>query len=228
MAYRSAVFVDVGGPIYPDENFLHAAYAALNDLRVARGREQVSFQDVRAVYDRVRNSRGLSLRSTLAAEFLGQDGDREILHQAIAPKWTHPPGSLYPDVLDFFSALKGQVTVGILANQEAATVEALTRDGVAPYIDVWGISATVGVEKPAPEFFQWALREAGVEPHRAVHVGNRFTNDVLPAHQLGLKTVWLLRGEAPDSPEPDERDTADLVVDSLDGLAPQVCELVAD
>lgn len=228
MVRRAAVFVDVGGPIYPDENFLLAAHAALNQLREARGLHPVAHPEVRAVYDRVRNSRALSLRGTLAAEFLGHDGDRDLLHQTIATKWIHPAGSLYPDVLGFFGSLRGRVTTGILANQEVATVDALSRDGVAPYIDVWGISATVGVEKPAPEFFEWALRQADVEPHCAVHVGNRFTNDVLPAHHLGMKTIWLLRGEAPDFPEPVEREKADLVVDTLDGLAPKLFELISD
>ena len=42
-----------------------------------------------------------------------------------------------------------------------------------------------------------ALEETGVQADRAVHVGNRMDNDIRPAKQAGLHTVWLLRGEAP-------------------------------
>ena len=225
MSERRAVFIDVGGPLYPDENFLKAAHQAINVLRASRNLAPVSFADAKAVFDRVRNTRGGSLRTSLAAEFLGEPGDRERLHDTIAPRWTHPEGSLYPDVHPFLAALAGRVVLGVVANQEKAAVDALSRDGLSQFIDVWGISAQVGLEKPSPEFFQWALDQAGVEPKQAVHVGNRFTHDVMPAHQLGMKTVWVLRGEAPDNPVADERKTADIVVDSLEGLAPRVLAL---
>ena len=222
---KKAVFIDVGGPIYPDDNFLHAAHLAINEIRSSRSEEPVTYSTVREVFDRVRNRSEGSLRGTLADEFLGHPGDRDLLHDTIAPLWVHPEGTLYPDVLGFLRSLHGQVTIGVLANQETATVEALRRDEVAPFIDVWGISAAVGVEKPSPEFFLWALQQAAVEPEHAVHIGNRFTNDVLPAHSLGLKTVWLLRGEAPDDPPSHQRELADIVVDTLEGLGPRVLGL---
>jgi putative hydrolase of the HAD superfamily len=73
----------------------------------------------------------------------------------------HPEGTLYPDVQPFLQALHGSVRIGVLANQEAVVVDALRRDGIADYIDVWGVSALVGYEKPSPELFAWALAEAG-------------------------------------------------------------------
>ena len=115
--------------------------------------------------------------------------------------------------------MHGRVRTGVLANQEAAVVDALTRDGVAPFIDIWGVSALVGYEKPSPEFFGWALDRAGTDAAHAVHIGNRLDTDVRPAAALGLGTVWVLRGEAPDEPTPDQLAEPDLVVDGLDGLA---------
>ena len=133
---------------------------------------------------------------------------------------------MYSDVLPFLRSLAGHVRFGVLANQEAGVIRALERDGVAPFVDVWGISAVVGHEKPSAEFFRWALAEAGVPAGRAVHIGNRLDTDVRPAKALGLATVWILRGEAPEEPTPDQLAEPDLTVSSLDGLGPALLELI--
>ena len=214
-----AVFLDVGGPVYDDASYLTAALCALDELRAEQGRGPADRAVARRLYDDVRMRQSGSLRTALATELLGDPGLRGDLHERTRRHWHHPPGALYPDVLPLLTALTGRVTVGVLANQEATVVDALARDGVAPLVDVWGVSALVGHEKPSPELFGWCLAQAGCEPHEAVHVGNRLDTDVRPAAALGLGTVWVLRGEAPDSPTAAQRAEADLVVRDLTGLA---------
>ncbi|MBB3083810.1 HAD family hydrolase [Geodermatophilus sabuli] len=214
-----AVFLDVGGPVYDDANFLAAVVTALDELRAEQGRGPVDRAAVQRVYDGVRARQGGSLRTALATELLGDAGLRGRLHERTRRHWTHPPGTLYPDVLPLLRALSGRVRIGVLANQEATVVDALTRDGVAPFVDVWGVSALVGHEKPSPELFTWCLQRAGCGPAQAVHVGNRLDTDVRPAAALGLGTVWVLRGEAPDEPTPEQLAEPDLAVPDLTGLA---------
>lgn len=214
-----AVFLDVGGPVYDDGNYLAAVVRALDELRAEQGREPVDRAVVRRVYDAARARQGGSLRTALATELLGDPGLRGALHERTRRYWLHPPGTLYPDVLPLLRALHGRVAVGVLANQEATVVDALTRDGVAPFVDVWGVSAVVGFEKPSPELFTWCLDRAGCPPEQAVHVGNRLDTDVRPAAALGLGTVWVLRGEAPDEPTPEQLAEPDLAVPDLTGLA---------
>jgi putative hydrolase of the HAD superfamily len=221
-----AVFLDVGGPIYDDENFARAVIAALADLRREQGREPVAEADFRRVYDRVRERQHGSLRTALARELLGDESLREALHERTRRYWVHPVGTLYPDVEPFLKALHGKVRIGVLANQERPVVEALRRDGIAGYIDVWGVSAVVGHEKPSPELFEWALAQAGTGAARAVHIGNRLDTDVRPAQRLGLGTVWVVRGEAPDEPTPQQLSEPDLTVPSLEGLADVLLPLV--
>lgn len=217
--HPAAVFVDVGGPIYPDETFVVAVTAALDEILAERGDPPADRAQVRAVYDRIRARQDGSFRTALATEVLGDRSLRGELHVRTEPHWRHPAGSLHDDVLPFLRALHGRVTVGILANQEASVIDALRRDGLGDLVDVWGVSAVVGHEKPSPELFRWCLDAAGTTADRAVHVGNRLDNDVRPAAALGLGTVWVLRGDAPDAPTPAQRAEADLVVDDLHGLA---------
>ncbi|MGY1624499.1 HAD family hydrolase [Geodermatophilus sp. SYSU D00965] len=221
-----AVFLDVGGPVYDDGNFLAAVVRALDELRAEQGRGPVDRAAVRRVYDAARARQSGSLRTALATELLGDAGLRGALHERTRRHWVHPPGTLYPDVLPLLRALRGRVAVGVLANQEATVVDALTRDGVAPFVDVWGVSAIVGFEKPSPELFTWCLERAGCAPAQAVHVGNRLDNDVRPAAALGLGTVWVLRGEAPDEPTPEQLAEPDLAVADLTGLADVLLPLV--
>jgi FMN phosphatase YigB (HAD superfamily) len=214
-----AVFLDVGGPVYDDENYVAAVLRALDELRAEQGRGPADRSEVRRVYDAVRARQGGSLRTALATELLGDPGLRGQLHERTREHWVHPPGTLYPDVLPLLRALSDRVRIGVLANQEAAVVDALTRDGVAPFVDVWGVSALVGHEKPSPELFSWCLERAGCAAGQAVHVGNRLDTDVRPAAALGLGTVWVLRGEAPDAPTPEQLAEPDLAVRDLTGLA---------
>ncbi len=214
-AELEAVFFDVGGPIYPDESFAAAVLGALDELREDDGHPPVDRAQFQAIYDDQRARQSGSLRRRLAAELLGDETLRSELHRRTSPRWVHQPGSLYPDVLPCLRSLHGHVRIGIVANQEASVVDALRRDGVADLVDVWAVSALVGLEKPDPELFRWALRAADADPHRAAHVGNRLDTDVRPAAALGLRTVWVLRGEAPDEPTPEQCAVPDVVVRDL-------------
>lgn len=225
MAELAAVFCDVGGPIYDDENFVSAVLLALDELRAADGVPPVDRGDFRRLYDRSRAAQGGSLRSAIAEAFLGDRNRRSELHELTKVYWNHPAGTMYADVLPFLRSLAGRVRFGILANQEEGVVHALERDGVAGFVDVWGVSALVGHEKPSAELFQWCLDRAGVRPEQAVHIGNRLDTDVRPARSLGLGTVWLLRGEAPDDPSEEQIAEADIAVRTLDGLASRLFAL---
>ena len=219
-----AVLCDVGGPVYTDDNFLWATRRALDEARAARDLEPVETAAFMRVYDAAVKAQDVSIRRALATEFLGDPNLKQELSERIGPYWTHPVGTHFPDALELFRTLHGRVRLAVVANQEKSTVEALTRDGFADYIDVWGISAAVGYEKPSPEFFHWALRECGSTPEHTVHIGNRLDTDVRPARSLGIGAVWVLRGEVPNPPTDEQLAEADLVVPDLTSLADVILE----
>ena len=83
------------------------------------------------------------------------------------------------------------------------------------YFSLYSISEELGYEKPDPRIFAHAVDQAGVEPARAVMVGDRLDNDVRPAQAAGMRGVWLLRGEAPEDPTPEQAAEPDAVIRSL-------------
>jgi putative hydrolase of the HAD superfamily len=115
-------------------------------------------------------------------------------------------------------ALATQFQLGLVANSGEAALKALRRDGLQELFTVVALADLVGMEKPDERIFRYALEKAGVSPSRAVHVGNRLESDIRPAQKLGLRTVWLLRGDAPPAPTLDQLAEPDAVIVSLVGL----------
>jgi FMN phosphatase YigB (HAD superfamily) len=128
------------------------------------------------------------------------------------------PRDLYDDAMPVLAQLRARgYRVGVGGNQPPAR-EAQVRALGLP-VDVVVSSASLGVEKPSPEFFAGAARALGVEPPAMLSVGDRVDNDVLPALAAGCRAAFLRRGPwgILQAERSDVRE-ADLVVGSLDEL----------
>ncbi|MCG3171369.1 MAG: 5-amino-6-(5-phospho-D-ribitylamino)uracil phosphatase YigB [Pseudomonadales bacterium] len=72
----------------------------------------------------------------------------------------------------------------------------------------------LGTSKPAPAHFEAALRAAGVEPGRALHVGDHSEHDVGGARAAGMAAVWFNPAGKPwegaQPPHAELRDFAEL------------------
>jgi HAD superfamily hydrolase (TIGR01549 family) len=99
----------------------------------------------------------------------------------------------YPDALSCLATLRAAgLRVGVAGNQHAST-EAWMRRYLARDVLI-ASSGSWGVEKPCPEFFARLIELAGEAPEAIAYVGDRVDNDVLPAADAGLVTVFVRRG----------------------------------
>ncbi|MBO4451174.1 MAG: HAD family hydrolase [Bacteroidaceae bacterium] len=64
-------------------------------------------------------------------------------------------------------------------------------------------SSVVGVRKPDPKIFMMGVEALGLKPEDTVVIGDSFTKDVVPAHQIGCQTIWL-KGQGWESEVIDE------------------------
>lgn len=64
------------------------------------------------------------------------------------------------------------------------------------------LSRDIGIRKPDPRIFRYALERIGVQPGNALHVGDSMKHDVVGARRAGMKTVWI-RSEEEIREEPD-------------------------
>jgi putative hydrolase of the HAD superfamily len=203
---RSVVFLDVGGPIYDDRVYADALRVGLR-----AGGADVPDADFDREYERCRRAQA-GFTGPLARRF---GVDVAVLERAAAATWRYPPEAMHADVLPSLRRVAAGFAIGVLANQPAATRAALERDGVAPFVQHWVLSGDLGLAKPDPRLFAHAIDVAGRAPERVAYVGNRLDNDVRPARAAGMRTVWILRGEAPAAPTAGQRAEADVVIRSL-------------
>ena len=101
----------------------------------------------------------------------------------------------YPDVFPTLTELKRRgYKLGVIANQNYGTEQRLKNWNLLPFFEMIAASAELGMAKPDPAIFKWALNQADCRPQNAVMVGDRMDNDMAPANRLGIHTVRLKRG----------------------------------
>ena len=110
------------------------------------------------------------------------------------PEWTPEYEQLYPDTIKCLQALEKKYKLGIIANQIPGADKRLEAMGIRQYFDLIVTSAEEGVAKPDLRIFITALARAGCTPEQAVMIGDRIDNDIVPAKQMGMKTVWIKQG----------------------------------
>lgn len=203
------VFLDIGGVLYDDTVYARAWHRALRDAGAHFS--DAEFDDV---YARARAEQSGSFRRKLAARFL-PGADLRELERLASRYWRYPPTALYDDVLTTLPELQARFRLGVIANQPGEVRSALARDGLDGFFEVWGVSDELGVGKPDPALFELSVRTAGVAAHAAVMVGDRLDYDVRPAKTVGMRAIWMLRGEAPDEPTPEQLAEADAAIRGL-------------
>jgi putative hydrolase of the HAD superfamily len=192
------VFFDIGGVLYDDTVYARAWHRALRDAGA-----RFTDAEFDEEYTRARTAQSGSFRRRLVARFL-PDGDLRELEALAARFWHYPPTALYEDAIPCLEELRGRYRLGVIANQPGEVRTAMRRDGLEPFFEVWGVSDELGVGKPDPALFELAVKAADVAPDAGVMVGDRLDYDIRPAKHVGLKAMWMLRGEAPDDPTPEQ------------------------
>ncbi len=214
------VFLDIGGVMYDDSVYARSWNDALRESGAV-----FTDREFDEEYARARAAQSGSFRRRLTQRFLGPGADIEPVERLASAHWAYPPEALYPDVLPCLEALAGRYRLGILANQPSHVRDALARDGIDRFIEIWGVSDDLGLAKPDPRMFAHALHLAGEEPGHAVMVGDRLDYDIRPAREIGMLAVWVLRGEAPDHPTDEQLAEAHAAVRGLDELPQTLLEL---
>ena len=111
--------------------------------------------------------------------------------------------------------LKGRFKMGIVSNFYGNLDRILAEARIDRYFDAVADSSKVGIFKPDPRLIRAALTTMRVAPESAAMVGDSIPKDCVPAHQLGLRTVWLCTEDSRRS-SCDARGAADFTIGSLD------------
>ena len=176
------------------------------------------------IFQKIAVAGGVSVEEvkTRAIGFYKQNkrGHREVIRLLGVdyPEWSPLYEELYPDTMECLRILKKKYKLGIIANQIPGAEKRLEEMGMRRYFDVIVSSAEEGVAKPDPRIFNIALIRAGCTPEQAVMIGDRIDNDIVPAKQMGMKTVWIRQGVGRYWNIQGECETPDYEVNSLSEL----------
>lgn len=144
------------------------------------------------------------------------DGQRDALARSL-PEWE--PFREVPPALD---EVRGRGwKLAILSNTDPDYIEASNQQLGVPF-DETIVASEIGSYKPGHRHWEEFFRRTGAPREGHVHVAASLFHDIVPANELGLRSVWINRlGERTNSATPD-RELPDLnpLADVLDELVP--------
>ena len=109
---------------------------------------------------------------------------------------------VFPDVVPALAALRDMsAALGIVSNFDSRVLRILDGLGLARWFASVTLSSQVGATKPDPAIFARALARHGIDPSRALHVGDSPGEDGDGAVAAGLRAVLIDRaGRHADRP----------------------------
>jgi len=164
------------------------------------------------------------LRRTL--EQLNLDvGRLDLGHLQRLFAWGPMPGvRVFPDTFEVLDTIRAcGVQVGLMTNSSSPMwmrdreLEAM---GLLQYLDVRLTAGDVGHLKPHRRAFEAVLDRLGAQPGEAVFVGDRQHDDIVGAQQVGMRAVWVQRGNESVV----DGITPDATIEALGELPPRLDE----
>ena len=79
-------------------------------------------------------------------------------------------------------------------NDGAHVQRLLDQNELRPWLAPIYTSEEIGLRKPHPLLFEMVLQEWALSPEQVIMVGDTLDADVLGAHNVGMRGVWIDRG----------------------------------
>lgn len=95
--------------------------------------------------------------------------------------------------------VKKRYRLGLVSNFYG-NVATLCQEGeLTKFLDVILDSTRLGISKPDHEIFLTALTKLDLSPEQVIFVGDSYERDMIPAREVGMRTIWL-KGPNPRIP----------------------------
>ncbi len=100
---------------------------------------------------------------------------------------------LYPDVIPLLEKYK-DIPKGIISNGDKDLQrQKLIKTGITDYFDTIVISDDIGVFKPDPDIFLYAVKQAQKQPSQCYFIGDKVDTDAKAAIDAGMAGIWINR-----------------------------------
>jgi putative hydrolase of the HAD superfamily len=199
------VLVDLDDTLYPQSEFLDAAWRAVADAGERLGVDRERLLHALRTIAAEGSGRGRIIDRALSTVGAPTDGLDSLVgaFRAACPARLTP----YPGVVEALAELGRHVPIAVVTDGEVAGQRGKLRAlGLADAVDAVVISDAWGREfrKPHRRPFVTALGQLGISAEHAVVIGDRPDKDVAGAAGLGMRAIRVRTGEyaaTPDHPE---------------------------
>lgn len=151
----------------------------------------------------------------------------ESLYEAFLAEWrpSRPPLRIMPGFRKEAEMIARDFRLGIAGQYGGELLELLKEESLIDLFTYRFTQEDFDITKPDPRYLERIARACGIAPGECVMVGDRIDNDIIPARQLGMKTVLvrvgLHRRQQPRIPF----EIPDAEIESIEGLADAVLEV---
>lgn len=98
---------------------------------------------------------------------------------------------LFENAIPVLDYLKERYRMHIITNGfEEVQHRKLNNSKLMPYFDQIITSEKVGVKKPNPKIFEYAMEISGARAHESIMIGDNFEADILGAMNVGMQVVF--------------------------------------
>ena len=99
---------------------------------------------------------------------------------------------LFENTFEILDYLKGQYNLHIITNGfDEVQHKKLSKSNIINYFKTITNSEMVGVKKPNPEIFNFALKQANVTIGQSIMIGDSYEADILGAQNVGMDVVFV-------------------------------------
>jgi len=184
------IFLDIGNVLINDDPAMALLYRELHRAMCSLG-YRLGFPELLAEREELIRTRGTEHWAVLGSKYLGEKGHGTLMHRCASRMRADYMSShtLMPGMAEAVQVLSERYKLGVIANQLKEVLDALDALGLGRCFQVKAVSEVVGVRKPDPALYRWALDRAACQPREAVMVGDRTDNDIAPARALGMWTI---------------------------------------
>lgn len=192
------IFFDVGNTLlFPNRDRIHAPLAdrGINLdpdllLRALERRTKNQFDSRMATDGSTDHSFWWMFYNQLLSEIgLDDDALRDHLVSSIrqSANWDIVPAG----TREHLQQIGSRYQISVISNADGKIEEVLRRCNIADCFRTITDSGLVGFEKPHPEIFRRALREAQAAPAQSLYVGDMYSVDYLGATGAGMQAVLM-------------------------------------
>jgi HAD superfamily hydrolase (TIGR01549 family) len=184
------IFFDIGNVLINDDPTMAFLYRELHRAMCKAG-YRASFRQLLTEREELIRIRGPEHWRMLGRKYLGEEGHWRLMHRCGAEIRSDYMAyhAVIPGAEEILGRLARRFRLGVIANQLREVVDALEELGFGKFLDIYAISELVGLRKPDPALYRWALDRADCRPEEAVMIGDRVDNDIAPARAAGMRTI---------------------------------------